>query len=224
MNPGLIQHQLESRFALLVKTLGANEATEKKWANEFIARYNEPQRHYHTLTHIHSMLQCLDQFRPVVKDETALTLAIFFHDWIYDPKSKDNEMESVKCFKAFASEIGLSEAIYSRVAGYIERTITHSLPTDVERSDSDLCLFLDFDLEVLSRSETAYERYAEEIRAEYGHFEEADYCAGRSRVLRSFLGRDRLYFSDEFYKSREQKARVNLEQEISKLEAGSIST
>lgn len=214
----LIRLQLESKFALLAKTLGANEATEKKWTNDFIARYTESQRHYHTLAHIHAMLQCLDQFRPLAKDEIALKLAIFFHDWIYDPTSKDNEIESVKCFNTFAGDIGLSDPISSRVASYIERTITHSLPPEIQEPDSDLCLFLDFDLEVLSRIEAEYARYAEQIRAEYSHLTLGDYNAGRARVLRSFLDRDRLYFSDVFYESSEQKARANLEHEISILE------
>ena len=209
---------LESIFALLVKALGGDEAAVKKWTDEFITRYTEPQRHYHTLDHIHIMFQCLDQLRSSVKDETTMKLGIFFHDWIYDPKSKDNEIGSIKCFKDFANELRLSESLSSRVSGYIERTITHTLPTDAQEVDSDLSLFLDFDLEVLSRSDADYTRYAEQIQAEYSHLKLVDYYAGRLKVLRSFLSRDRLYFSDVFYERGEQKARRNLEQEINTLQ------
>ena len=214
----IIKTSLESKFSLLAKALGGNEAAVKKWTDEFIARYTEPQRHYHTLNHIHALFQCLDQFRSSVKDETTMKLAIFFHDWIYDPKSKDNEIDSIKCFKDFANEICLSDSLSFRVSGYIERTITHTLPTDVQEADSDLSLFLDFDLEVLSRSDADYARYADQIQAEYDHLKLLDYYAGRFKVLKSFLGRDRLYFSDVFDESREQKARRNLEQEISILQ------
>jgi predicted metal-dependent HD superfamily phosphohydrolase len=127
-----------------------------------------------------------------------MKLAIFFHDWIYDPKSKDNEIDSIKCFKNFVNEICLSDSLSSRVSGYIERTITHTLPTNVQEVDSDLSLFLDFDLEVLSRSDEDYALYAEQIQAEYSHLKPVDYYAGRLKVLRSLLDRDRLYFSDVF--------------------------
>jgi predicted metal-dependent HD superfamily phosphohydrolase len=217
----VIDAPLESGFAHLAKALGADDATVVKWADGFTARYTEPQRHYHTLNHIHDILRCLVQFRSSVKDETTMKLAIFFHDWIYDPKRKDNEIESIKCFMDFAHQLSLPDSLSSRVSGYIERTITHTLPTDdnyVQQADSDLSLFLDFDLEVLSRSDADYARYAEQIQAEYGHMKPADYYAGRLKVLRSFLARDRLYFSDVFYESFEQKARRNLEQEIASLQ------
>ncbi|KDR71475.1 hypothetical protein GALMADRAFT_787152 [Galerina marginata CBS 339.88] len=221
MASDLIKASLASKFASLVKTLGGinSDLTAEKWTNEFVTRYTEPQRHYHTLAHIHSMLDCLDHYRHVVEDEAVMKLAIFFHDWIYDPKGKENEIESIRSFKAFAGEIELNEDLVSRVSQYIERTITHTLPTEVQesKSDLDLCLFLDFDLEVLSRDGCAYARYAEEIRKEYGHMELPDYRTGRVRVLRSFLGRERLFFSDTFHETREQKARENLEREISTL-------
>ena len=214
----IIKTSLESSFALLAKALGGNEATVKKWTDEFIARYTEPQRHFHTLNHIHAMLQCLDQVHSLVKDETVMKLAIFFHDWIYDPKSKNNEIDSIRCFKNFANDICLLDSLSSCVSCYIERTITHTHPVDVQEADSDLSFFLDFDMEVLSRSEADYAHYAKQIQAEYSHLKLADYYAGRLEVLRSFLGRDRLYFSDVFYESREQRARRNLEQEINALQ------
>ncbi len=216
----IIQSSLESKFALLAKALGGNDAAVKKWTDESIARYTEPQRHYHTLNHIHAMLQCLDQFRSSVKDETTMKLAIFFHDWIYDPRSMVNEIDSIKYFKDFANDICLPDSLSRRVSAYIKRTITHTLPTShvQEADDSDLSLFLDFDLEVLSRSDVDYAHYADQIRLEYGHLEPVYYCAGRLELLRSFLGRGRLYSSNVFYEGRERKARRNLEREIHALQ------
>ncbi|KAF8872482.1 hypothetical protein CPB84DRAFT_1854455 [Gymnopilus junonius] len=209
-----VEASVKTSFTELARTLCSDEATVTKWTSQLISRYSEPQRYYHTINHIHAMLQCLDQFHSSVADETTLKLAIFFHDWIYDPKSKDNEIDSIQYLRDFATDIGLLDPVFSKVASYIERTITHTLPTDVEESNCDLCLFLDFDLEVLSRNDAQYLRYSEEIRAEYSHFKPSDYYTGRLHVLTSFLGRDRLYFSNIFYNRREQKARANLEWEI----------
>ena len=151
-----------------------------------------------------------------------MELAIFFHDWIYNPQGKDNEVESIKCFEEFATESNLSEPLAGRVSEYVGCTITHTLPSrDGDAGgepDGDLCLFLDFDLEVLSRSDADYSLYAARIRQEYGHFAEADYCAGRIKVLGTFLDRERLYFSTLFHEMYEKIARENLRAEIAMLE------
>jgi predicted metal-dependent HD superfamily phosphohydrolase len=213
-----IEAQLQSDFSTLAERLEANETTVQNWSDTLISRYKEPQRRYHTIEHIHAMLNCLDHYRCPVKNETAIKLAIFFHDWVYDPKGKDNELESIKCFEEFAADISLSNSMISLVSGYIERTITHTLPISDGEADSDLGLFLDFDLEVLARNEADYALYAAQIRQEYGHFSEGDYCAGRIKVLKAFLERGRLYFSDAFYETCEEIARGNLKAEIGLLE------
>lgn len=216
----LVQWKLQRRFSQIATDLGASQAIVEEWANKFIEQYTEPQRHYHTLTHIYDILECLDANRTLVQDVPVLTLAVFFHDWVYDPKAKDNEIESIKSFQHFAREAQLPESLVSRVAGYIERTITHTMPIydDDSSIDTDLKLFLDFDLEVLSRDHDQYLKYSKQIRDEYVHVEPNDYIAGRAQVLRSFLNRDRIYFSGLFYQLREQKARANIEQEIASLE------
>ena len=213
-----IEAWLRSDFSILASKLGANETTIQKWSNALISRYTEPQRYYHTIEHIHSMLKCLERYRYLVIDETAMELAIFFHDWIYDPRGQGNEIGSVKCFEEFAAETSLAESVIVRVSEYIECTITHTLPIEDGEADSDLRLFLDIDLEVLSRNEADYALYAAQIRREYSHFSEGDYCTGRIKVLKAFLERDRLYFSDGFYEMHEETARGNLKSEIELLE------
>jgi predicted metal-dependent HD superfamily phosphohydrolase len=213
-----IEAWLRSDFNTLVGKLGANETAIQKWGEALISRYTEPQRHYHTIEHISAMLKCLDRYLCLVKDEITIKLAIFFHDWIYDPQAKTNELESINCFKEFAAELNLPESMITRVSEYIEHTIAHTLPANDGEADSDLHLFLDFDLEVLSRGEADYALYATQIRQEYSHFSEWDYCTGRTKVIRAFLERDRLYFSDAFYEMYEEVARGNLKGEAGLLE------
>lgn len=213
-----VEAWLRSVFNTLAENLGTNETTTQKWSDALISRYTEPQRHYHTTEHIYAMLRDLDFHLHLIKDETTMKLAIFFHDWIYDPQGKDNELESINCFKEFAAETSLPESITTRVSEYIECTITHTLPVNDGEADNDLLLFLDFDLEVLSRTEADYALYAAQIRQEYSHFSEGDYCAGRIKVLEKFLERARLYFSDAFHELHEGTARENLKHEIGLLE------
>jgi predicted metal-dependent HD superfamily phosphohydrolase len=225
MKPSNLEHvkfSIQENFSSLVSELGANNTTIQKWRDDLTARYTEPQRHYHTIEHIYSMLLCFDGDAPLIQDKIAMKLAIFFHDWIYDPEDKDNEIQSIECFKAFASEAGLPRELISKVSKYIERTITHTLPSDDREVDGDLKLFLDFDLEVLSRGSADYELYAAQIRKEYSHFSEADYCKGRVKVLEAFLCRDRLYFSDPYFRQKETRTRENIEGEIKLLEAKAL--
>jgi predicted metal-dependent HD superfamily phosphohydrolase len=151
-----------------------------------------------------------------------MNLAILFHDIEYDPKAKDNELQSILQFKSFAEDAHLSPSIAESVALFIERTITHTLEGDgdnlLPNTRKDLSLFLDMDLEVLSRQKGEYEKYAHQIRQEYSHFSHQDYCTGRAKVLRSFLERDRLYFSEIFYNQGESAARRNIKEEIQVLE------
>ena len=73
----------------------------------------------------------------------------------------------------------------------------------------DLVL-LDADLAILGASEDRYARYARDIRAEYAWVPDADYRAGRSRVLQHFLALPRIYFTDVMFEEGEQRARANL--------------
>jgi predicted metal-dependent HD superfamily phosphohydrolase len=210
---------LWTEFSALAKHLGADETTSQRWTSALISHYTEPRRHYHTIEHINSMLICCKRYHRELQDEQVVKLAIFFHDWIYDPQDKDNELRSIKCFQEFAYELDLPKATTTWVSKYIERTITHTLEINDGEADIDLRLFLDFDLEVLSRNSPDYALYAAQIRQEYSHLTESDYCNGRIKVLREFLERDQLYFSDIFYKMGEEIARNNLKGEIEVLEA-----
>ncbi|EAN88867.1 hd phosphohydrolase family protein [Trypanosoma cruzi] len=79
-----------------------------------VARYTEPQRHYHTMTHLEEMLGCLARFQseaPVAHRLPAegarrlvVELAIFFHDAVYDPRRSDNEERSAAWFQSFWDE------------------------------------------------------------------------------------------------------------------------
>lgn len=208
---------LKSRFLAVASRLDASPSALRTWSEELVKRYTELQRHYHTLEHVGAMIDLLDECGDSVHDKTAVALSIFFHDWVYDPQRNDNETESVRIFAEFAQAVNLTAPLTERVMHFIERTITHTLPDVGHAEDGDLALFLDFDLEVLSRQTDDYDRYARQIRREYSHVADNEYRKARAQVLKGFLKRERLYFSDRFFESREGAARRNLEWEISSL-------
>ncbi|CZR63146.1 uncharacterized protein PAC_13043 [Phialocephala subalpina] len=213
-----VEDDLRSVFAHLITSLNGDERTIEKWTASLIARYSEPQRKYHTTSHINSMLRCLSTSSSHSNNPTALKLFILFHDIVYDPQRHDNELQSIVVFETFADELSIPQDMHKTVDRYIKATISHTIdPSD--EPDEDLKLCLDFDLEVLSREEAEYRLYSSQIREEYRHFGEQEYAEGRVAVLEKFLGRERLFFTDEFYEKFEERARRNLQFEIKELRA-----
>lgn len=79
-------------------------------------------------------------------------------------------------------------------------------------------IFLDLDLAILGAASSEYDEYAAQIRKEYIiHYSWEDYRAGRKAVLRGFLTRQRLYFTDYFHRLYEIEARHNIQREIDSL-------
>jgi len=206
---------LQARLSTLALSLGTTVRIAESWSAAMVRRYSEPQRHYHTLAHIWTLLACLDAHRSTIADNVAVELAVFFHDWIYDPQATDNEAKSVIEFQTFASEAGLDTELIRKVTQLVEATVKHAIGEHVRAEESgDLKLFLDFDMAVLGWEWEQYAEYATQIRREYAFYEEKEYKTGRAKVLKGFLERERLYFSDQFYREREEVARQNIKREI----------
>lgn len=88
--------------------------------------------------------------------------------------------------------------------------------------------FLDLDLAILAASRDTYTAYANNIRSEYSNYSIADYRNGRMAVLKSFLGRDKIFLTSSLEGAREKMenmeslARQNVSWEIGELESGRL--
>ncbi|RHY34334.1 hypothetical protein DYB32_001014 [Aphanomyces invadans] len=151
----------------------------------------------------------------------VFVLAIVFHDIVYDPLSKTNELDSISSFRMFVSdacpsmgseEIGLVEAM-------IEATIRHEMPASCNSDAARHVIgsFLDLDLAILSSTNDVYDEYTKQIRMEYIAYSEAEFQQGRAAVLKSFLHRDNLYFTRRFQDEWTAAARANIERELKNL-------
>ena len=87
----------------------------------------------------------------------------------------------------------------------------------IDPSDTDLCIFLDADLAILGTDSVQYQDYARSIRQEYSWVSDAAYQVGRTKVLQNFLQRDRLYCTDLLFHELESIARINMQQELTKI-------
>jgi predicted metal-dependent HD superfamily phosphohydrolase len=141
--------------------------------------YTQPDRHYHNLNHIYHLLTTIERFDGLVQDSIALSLAAWFHDFVYDPRATDNEAQSAKAAGDLLTNIGISSKLIDRVQQLILATQGHQ----IDAEDRDRCIFLDTDLAILGTDPVAYQVYARSIRREYGWVSDAAYQTGRIRVL-----------------------------------------
>ncbi|MEO1216482.1 MAG: hypothetical protein AAFY45_23300 [Bacteroidota bacterium] len=208
---------LSNRFQNTLKSIGANpEQSIASWT-ELSSLYQEKGRAYHNLSHISYMLSLMDEHLPTEAKSVELELAIWYHDVIYDPLSKENELRSAELAKGRLSEISnLSIESIDRIFLLIMSTQGH-LPRIEGAYRLENEWMLDLDLSILGSNKEAYLLYTKQIRREYHMYAQDDYRLGRSQILKTFLERKKIYFSDLFQELFEEKARDNLAKEIEKL-------
>jgi len=209
----------------LADDLGLTE-TQKNIIWEVIEnKYCEIHRYYHNLNHIYQLLLLSKQHKELLKDYNTVDLSIFFHDIIYDPKSKQNEEESAILFQSLFQSL-IDQSILEKVSSYIIATKNHlsfasNIPKDV---DTDLLYFLDFDLSILGQNKQDYSLYSYNIRQEYCHVEKDIYCHERSKFLRHLISQseNKLFLTNKCELLWGKTAIENLSWEINILDQNKI--
>lgn len=172
--------------------------------------YQEPQRAYHTATHVRELLLGLGQ-RGVLSP--ALALAVWGHDLVYEPSATDNEQRSADLFDIWLASRGAPDTLREQVRDLILVT-RHVAPAFTHEE----ALLVDADLSILGASPERFAAYHAAIRQEYAHVPECRYRHGRLAVLRGFLERETLYLTPE-YADLDAQARRNLRAAIETLES-----
>ncbi|MGC5050258.1 metal-dependent phosphohydrolase [Micromonospora sp. DT48] len=182
---------------------------------ELLERWQEPHRHYHTLTHLAAMLDVIDQYASTAPHPDLVRLAAWCHDAVYDPRASGdrNERDSAALADALLTRLGLPADQVAEVHRLILLTAGHA----VDPSDADGALLCDADLAVLAAPEPDYDRYATAIRREYAHVPEPDYRVGRARVLSGLLALPSLYRIPALAARWSHPARANLTRELARL-------
>ncbi len=172
------------------------------------AAYNE-NRHYHNFQHIQNIIAYIESHKSKVQDYESLILAAYFHDYVYDSKSKTNEEDSADFARMELTKLGVDVNKINFVVDLILATKKHLPITGSKDSE----IFLDADLSILASEPDVYKKYAEDIQNEYSWVEPDAYKSGRTKVLGTFLQRDKIYFSENT-EEMEKQARANLLEEI----------
>ena len=181
----------------------------------FEQQYGSKTRHYHNFTHIDQCLGELDKVltfnRKLIINPYAIELAIWFHDVIYDPRSKYNEWDSAGVASAFIRKISNDAQLHDDVIKYILATKNH----DGEHASNDLKYLLDIDMSILGATPDKYDMYVSNVRLEYNHIPEEEFNRGRLAFL---MGINLPVFSTEYFKNKYgNNSAINIQSEIVKL-------
>ena len=177
-----------------------------------LARWSEPHRHYHTVTHLRSVLDIVDRHADLAPHPERVRLAAWLHDAVYDPTALGdaNERDSAEFAAGLLTTSGVPDEVAAEVARLVGLTAGHATGAD----DPDGELLCDADLAVLATDEQRYAQYTAAIRREYAHVSDQDFAAGRAQVLKALLALQSIYRLAPLRAAWEAKARANLAREL----------
>ena len=207
----MIGIDLEPRWRALWHVLGA-AAPPEGWLQRLLHCWNEPQRRYHTLEHLRECLGHLDVVRELAQQPAMIELALWFHDAVYEPGDPNNEPNSAYLAERALATAGLGREAAGTIRRMILATRHHGRP-----ETPDEALLLDIDLAILGSPEKRYDRFEDDIRAEYHSVPWAQFVAGRRKVLKGFQDRYAIYHTDWFKAELEEAARQNLKRALKHL-------
>ena len=210
--PAELRAQLTARVAQLGESL--------------LQAWEQPHRAYHHSGHLSQMLSDLDHLythRAQGSTPLALILAAWFHDAVYEGAPGEDERRSEQLASTSLEPLVtaglLTEQELQMVSLLVRATATHELPESADLpagyEPTDIQLFLDADMAILAADSVRYRRYLRGVRSEYSHFDDEAFRTGRTTFLRSILGRERIFLSEEAFKLWEEPARANLRAELS---------
>jgi predicted metal-dependent HD superfamily phosphohydrolase len=183
------------------------------YADNLLARWQEPQRHYHTLTHLTAVLDHVDVLAEYAADPDVVRLAAWFHDAVYLPERSENEERSARLAERALPEAGVPEAKTAEVARLVRLTVTHD-PADDDTDGQVLC---DADLAILASAPSGYAAYATAVREEYHFVPNEAFREGRAGVLRQLLALPHLFRTPYAQRHWEATARYNITSELEML-------
>lgn len=172
----------------------------------------EPHRHYHSVQHLRECLATFDTVRHLAQRPAEVELALWFHDAIYDTTRHDNEALSAAWAREAMAAAGAPAEVVQRVVDLVMLTCGHAPPSTIDGQ-----LLVDVDLSILGADRERFDESNDQIRLEYAHVARPEFIAGRTKVLRSFLLRPRLYCTGHFHLLLEARAKDNIQRALHKL-------
>jgi predicted metal-dependent HD superfamily phosphohydrolase len=171
---------------------------------------------YHTPFHVLSILSFAQKNEISLEDWELL--AIFYHDVIYRPTSKRNEVNSIQFMLSLLSDTGISSELLSKAANGIQATAMH-LDNDVDPNAEKL---LDLDLHTFTYEPEAFGKVNESVKMEFYRendknfkgYTKLEYLNGRRSFLNKLNSKKSFFRTPWFKENFENIAKQNLKNEI----------
>jgi predicted metal-dependent HD superfamily phosphohydrolase len=189
-----------------------NLLIDKLWS-QIESNYSQPNRHYHNLSHLDSLVSELLTIKTNLIDWQTIVLSIAYHAIVYNILRQNNEEKSSDFAVKSLKLLRIPESKITACKHQILATKNHNIS-----SDNDINYFIDADLAILGADPETYEAYTQKIRKEYKFYPDLIYNPGRKKVLSHFLQMAEIYKTQYFASKYEQLARKNIEEEFRKLE------
>jgi predicted metal-dependent HD superfamily phosphohydrolase len=213
MNKSEIFEELRERWRSLLQSLSVDGELAAVLFADLVARYDEEGRYYHDLSHVRNVLSVVDNLGDMAQDLTAVRLAAWYHDVIYDVRETDNEVKSAEFAGRALTQMGMDQSRSTAIQRMIRATeLSHAPPDDI-----DTKILLDADLATLASDPELYDENAKAIRREYAFVPESEYREARVKILDGFLRRERIFLTENMFANGEKRARENLRREIASL-------
>ncbi|MEV0092376.1 hypothetical protein [Streptomyces sp. NPDC050738] len=194
---------------------GAPGPDPTPYAQNLLDRWSEPQRRYHTPTHLTTVLTHVDTLADHADDPAAVRLAAWFHDAVYRPDRDENEERSAALAERALPELLVPPARTAEVTRLVRLTTTHD-PAPGDTNGEVLC---DADLAILAAAPEEYAAYAASVREEYAFVPDEAFREGRSAVLAQLLALPALFRTPHGITHWQERARANLTTELDLLRA-----
>jgi predicted metal-dependent HD superfamily phosphohydrolase len=201
---------LQERFSELLTKIGYSSNETNAFWLVLEKTYSTKSRHYHNLNHLKEMIELFDEYQSNLKNPDEILFSIFYHDYIYKATRKDNELKSAELALRFLPK---NESLNKNlIFDAICATQLHQ-----QNEIEDINWLIDFDLKILAKDWEDYKIYFEQIRKEYKIYPDFLYNPGRAKALKHFLENEFIFQTEEFRGLYEDRARRNIEKEISLL-------
>lgn len=179
-------------------------AAAERAFEELLSLYSEPIRYYHTTGHIGHCLRLHELASAQMSFPDAVEMSVWYHDAIYVPGAKDNELRSAELFESRARE-WLPEEFRKHVFELIMATERHH---PVQVADSDW--LIDIDLSSFGASWDEFLIDSASVRRELSHLGDTEFFAAQRKFLSVLEARDPFCFTNFFRARHELQAKANL--------------
>ena len=169
-----------------------------------IDSYSQPQRYYHTLSHVAHCLSLFDKIKTELQNPQAVELAIWFHDVVYEPGAINNEQLSADQFMTITEGI-FNDKLRTEVYQHIMATLHDG--SDFENADTNY--MLDIDLSSFGRPWPEFIQDSDNLRLEMESLPDDVFYKRQNAFQDKLFSRPRFFKSEYFYNHFEAQARQN---------------